>query len=96
MRPLNVADAVRSLRQTMGLTQEKMARALHLTTVTIARYEQERSPASSRRLLDFAYMAADLNRADLAKAFIHAFALRTRIHLTSCDLVAVRRRPPAA
>ena len=70
---MRVQDALRELRYQMGLSQEKMARYLGVTVVTISRFER-RQPPRGKWLLRFTSIAEECGRPDLADAFRGAFA----------------------
>lgn len=71
-------QAVRSLRESMELTQEGLARHMNLTVRSIARYEGE-APPSGRALSRFRTLAFQHNRKDLAVIFHRQLMLETNL-----------------
>lgn len=63
-----VAEAVKSLRQAMGLSQQQFSDRLGVTVRTVARYELEKPP-SGKTLLRFANVAEGVGRPDLKRIF---------------------------
>jgi transcriptional regulator with XRE-family HTH domain len=66
-----IQECIRSLRETMGMTQEKLAWKMGLTVRTIARYEND-SPPKGDALAKFRDLALDYGRQDLAIIFMGA------------------------
>lgn len=72
MPPKNeVAKAVRELRKTMGLSQQRFSDKIGVTLRTVAHYENDRPP-EDKKLIGLYYLATECGRYDLANIFANA------------------------
>ena len=51
---LKIADNIRRLRKTRGLTQEELAEKLHLTPQAVSRWETGKTMPDAERIIDLA------------------------------------------
>lgn len=74
---MKLQDAVRGLREALGISQEELARKLGITVRTIARYENE-LPPKGEALGQLFLLAEEANQTELADVFIEKFAKENR------------------
>lgn len=89
---MTIAEAVRTLRGKIGITQEGLATRLGLSARAITNYERGRIPVQSV-LLSLARLAADLEYVDLARIFAaeHASAVKRKTEAATAEERALVR-----
>jgi transcriptional regulator with XRE-family HTH domain len=90
---MDIADAIRILREKLGLTQEEFGARIGVTGRAIRRYEARDRRPDVGALAGFAGLAAEADRHDLAYLFTRALVKELRLERLQLGIFSAPARP---
>ena len=87
---IDCSDAVRELREHLGLTLEEMAKLMELNRATIFRYENRLLVPKNAVLRNFAAVSLEHHKDDLCRRFLAPISADQRISIADLRAAIVK------